>query len=80
LADQKKPHCDCGARLRYVRSVLFGQHERQNPRDDGLSICALDIRLLIQVDLEELRPSVVLEISEIALAVRIVVQTEFIFL
>ena len=34
-------------------SVFVGQHDRQHTRDDGFSICALDIRLLIQVDLEK---------------------------
>jgi len=27
--------------LSYLRSVLFGQHDRQKPRDDGLSIRVL---------------------------------------
>src|SRR3984957_4210235 len=53
-------------------SVFVGQHDRQHTRDDGFSICALDIRLLIQIDLEKDRVAFSLERAKVMLFVRIV--------
>src|SRR5947207_8965294 len=76
--DKKAPHCDCGARLRYACSVFFSQHDRQNARDDRFSICVLDIRLLIQVDLPEERVFLESELPEVMLAVRVVALGELV--
>jgi hypothetical protein len=42
----------------FVASVFFSQHDRQHTIDDGLSIWILDIRFLIQIDLEKDRMAI----------------------
>ena len=44
------PTLDVGSGV--LLSVFVGQHDRQHASDDGLSVCVLDIWLLIQVDLQ----------------------------
>ena len=53
-------------------SIFFRQHDRQHTCDDWFSICALDIWLLIQIDLEEDHGAVSIERTEIVFLVRVV--------
>jgi hypothetical protein len=57
-------------------SVFVGQHDRQHTRDDWFSVCALDIRLLIQVDLEKDRMPFGFEGPKVMLFVRVVGMTK----
>ena len=49
-------------------SIFFRQHDRQHTGDDWFSICALDIWLLIQVDLEEQVVAIDFEHAKVVLA------------
>jgi len=50
---KKPPHGGGGAGWPFRTLVLLSQHDGEDASNDRLSICTLDIRLLIQVDLEE---------------------------
>ena len=53
-------------------SVLFRQHDRQHTIDDGVCICVLDIRFLIQIDLEKDRVALGFERAKVMFFVWIV--------
>src|SRR6266550_2480969 len=53
-------------------SILLSQHDRQHARDDRFSICALDIWLLIQVDLEKYLVTIGIERAEVMFFMRVV--------
>jgi hypothetical protein len=55
-----------------LASVLFREHDRNHPADNGCSIWIVDIWLFIQIDLEEDRVAVDFERAEIVLFVRII--------
>jgi hypothetical protein len=63
---------------RSLRINSLGQHDRQHTGDDGFSICALDIWLLIQVDLEKDRSPLGFEGAKVVFFVWIVGVTEVI--
>src|SRR5579862_5231218 len=59
-------------------SIFFRQHDRQYTCDDWFSMCALDIWLLIQVDLEKDRVAVGFQRPKVVLSIWIVGVTEVI--
>jgi hypothetical protein len=65
-------HCKGGAGQCFRTSILLSQHNRQHAGDDRFSICALDIWLLIQIDLEHDGVAVHVKCPKVVLFVRVI--------